>query len=347
MSAILRKIYYDPRHPAGYGSVKDLHQAVQGRGIRKFQIVRWLKKQKAYTLHKPMRKRFPRRHTEVIQIDQQFQADLADMSNVSKYNSGVRCLLVVIDSFSCYCWALPLVNKKPSTVIAAFKKVFKERTPYSLYTDNGVEFKSKLTKAFLKKEGIHFYTAHNSETKASIAERVIRTLKTKIYKHFSAKNTRSYLDTLPSILRGYNRRKHRSIEMAPADVTFDNAEKVRNIRNVKRHKINYKFDVGDTVRASKYKHHFEKGYFTDEIFTIKRRYKRNGLPLYILKDYSGDVIQGRFYQEELQSVSNPDKWEVEKVIKTRGRGKRKQYFVKWLNYSDRFNSWVRNLYKND
>jgi transposase InsO family protein len=350
MATILKRVFYDPQHPAGYGSVKDLHNAVKAKGITKAQVEKWLKKQKTYTLHRPMIKKFPRRHVEVIQIDQQFQADLADMSNVSEYNRGMRYLLVVIDSFSRYCWAHPIENKRPHTVLAAFKKIFKERRPYSLYSDNGTEFKNSVLKTYLKKEGIHFFTTHNSETKASIAERMIRTLKTKIYKHFTSKNTRRYLDILPKILKGYNQRKHRSIDMAPANVTFDNAEKLRQARKVKKDKnIKYKFNIGDTVRASKAKHYFEKGYYpnyTTEIFTVKRRYKRQGLPLYTLKDYSGEVLEGAFYQEELQPVTRPNKWEVEKVIKTRGRGKQKEYFVKWSGYGSKFNQWVRNLYKN-
>jgi transposase InsO family protein len=350
MASILKKIFYDPLHPAGYGTVKNLHNAVKDQGISKRQIVKWLQKQKTYTLHKPVRKKFPRRQVEVRQIDQQFQADLADMSNISEYNRGIRYLLVVIDSFSRYCWVVPINNKRPKTIIAAFKKILKERQPDCIYTDNGTEFKNKDFKAFLKKEGIQFFTAHNSETKASIAERMIRTLKTRLYKYFTAKNTWRYLDILPRIVKGYNHRIHRSIQMAPVNVSYDNANKIRNLLTAKKYQIKFKFNMGDTVRASKTKHYFDKGYYpnyTEEIFTVHRRYKRNGIPLYILKDHGDEILKGAFYQEELQTVISPEIWEVEKVIKTRGRGKGKDFFVKWKGYPAKFNQWVHNLYKNE
>jgi hypothetical protein len=137
--------------------------------------------------------------------------------------------------------------------------------------------------------------------------------------------------------------------MSPASVTFDNAEKIRKLKRIKNNQVKLKFDIGETVRISKAKHYFEKGYYpnyTDEIFTVHRRYKRSGFPLYTLKDYGSEVLEGAFYQQELQSVTRPEIWEVEKVIKTKGRGKQKEYYVKWHGYSSKFNSWVQNVYKN-
>lgn len=349
METILKDIYYDPSHKAGLASAQKLFRAVKHLGVSFNQVKHWLKKQKAYTLHRPVRKKFPRRQVDVQQIDEQYQIDLADMSNVSKHNKGFRYLLIVIDSFSRYCWAFPIKNKKPESIIDAFKKVLKERRPDSIFSDNGGEFVNNKFRTFLQKEGILFYTAHNQETKASIAERVIRTIKSKLYRYFSARKTFQYLNVLKKIIQSYNNSKHRSIQMAPADVTFENAHIVRERKKTKVYNVSFKYMIGESVRVSKVKHVFDKGYYpnySDEIFTIHRRQKRQGLPLYKLKDYNGEVLEGFFYQDEIQPVEISDLWEIEKVIKTKGKGLNKQYLVKWAGYGSKFNSWVTNIYKN-
>ena len=90
---------------------------------------------------------------------------------------------------------------------------------------------------------------------------------------------------------------------------------------------------------------FKKGYepsWTEEIFTIALLYPSNP-PTYILKDLTGEVIKGKFYEQEIQPVVQSDIFIVERVLKTRRRGKRTEYFVKWKNYPDKFNSWVDSI----
>ena len=102
--------------------------------------------------------------------------------------------------------------------------------------------------------------------------------------------------------------------------------------------------MGDQVRISKIKRTFEKGYlpnFSKEIFTISRQIPRDP-PVYKLKDYDGEELKGTFYEKELQKVIKPnDVYEVEKILKKRGKGNNVQYFVKWLGYPNKFNSWIR------
>ena len=56
---------------------------------------------------------------------------------------------------------------------------------------------------------------------------------------------------------------------------------------------------------------------------------------YIITDYNGEVIQGSFYEEELQKTSQ-DVFRIEKILNRRGDNS----LVKWMGYSDAFNSWV-------
>ena len=104
----------------------------------------------------------------------------------------------------------------------------------------------------------------------------------------------------------------------------------------------YKFDIGDTVRISKLKRTFEKGYlpnWTTELFRIDKRIRG---PRYKIVDLQGEEIEGTFLEPELQkvSVSEDTVYKIEKVIKRRGKGKRAEAFVKWEGYSDKFNSWI-------
>lgn len=75
---------------------------------------------------------------------------------------------------------------------------------------------------------------------------------------------------------------------------------------------------------------------------ISQRILRDGLPIYRVQDFDKDEIKGTFYQSELQKVDvkGDDLWKVEKVLKTRGKGRNKQFFVKWYHYPKKFHSWI-------
>ena len=132
----------------------------------------------------------------------------------------------------------------------------------------------------------------------------------------------------------------------PINVTQNNEQEVWHTLYGKRENkgnIKYKFEVGDQVRISKMKRTFEKGYlpnFSKEIFTISQQIPRQP-PMYKLKDYDQEELDGTFYNEELQKViKEDDVYEIEKVLKRRGKGKNKEVFVKWLGYPAKFNSWI-------
>jgi transposase InsO family protein len=136
-------------------------------------------KQDTYTLHKPMRRHFKQNRVIVGGIDQQWQIDLADMPSMQKFNDGYRYLLVCIDVFSKYAWVIPLKDKMGPTLVKAFKVILTSgRKPEKIMTDQGTEFLNKHFRALMKEEDIELYNTYN-ETKASIVERLIRTLKRK------------------------------------------------------------------------------------------------------------------------------------------------------------------------
>ena len=242
---------------------------------------------------------------------------------------------------------VPIKSKTGPVLVEAFKVILSSgRKPHKIMTDQGTEFFNKSFQTLLKNEDIHLFNTFN-ETKASIVERVIRTFKTKMWRYFTAKKTMRYLDMLPDLAYSYNHNKHRSIERPPALVNSENEDEVfctlyRNVSdNVQP--VKCKFKTSDQVRMSKIKRKFEKGYlpnYSKEIFTVSKKVPRNP-PVYKLKDYDGEELKGTFYDKELQKViKHDDMYEVEKILKKRGKGKNVKYLVKWSGYSDKFNSWV-------
>ncbi|CAL1264761.1 unnamed protein product [Larinioides sclopetarius] len=233
----MNRAYEDPSHVASFGGVESLYRAAQGQ-ISKKEIQKWLQGVNSYTLHKGIRKKFPTNRVIVYAIDQQWQADLVDLVSLLKFNKGYRYILKCIDILSKYAWVVPLKRKRGEDITNAFKVIFKDRRPRYLQTDQGTEFKNEKFQHFLKENKIKFFTTFNA-TKASVVERFNRTLKTKMYKYFTFKNTHNYIDVLDQLVHSYNHTYHSSIKRAPVEVNSENEQDVcstlyGNMENSKR-----------------------------------------------------------------------------------------------------------------
>ena len=332
--------YLVPKEPGSFGGADKLHR-YSNRPSK--EVARWLMGQDAYTLHKPIRNRFRRRRTYSKGIGDLFQADLVDMSAMARQNDGNRYLLTCIDVFSKRAWAMPLKTKSGENVKAAFEFIFKDAIPNMLQTDKGTEFLNSTVQALFAQHDIKHYTSENEDIKAAVVERFNRTLKNKMWRYFTHAKTQKYIDVLDEMIDSYNNTYHRSIGMAPNQVTPDNMQTVMDRLYPVKSKPIYKFDIGDKVRMSKGKHVFKRGYmqgWTDEIFTVSERYPTDPAT-YGVRDYGGEDIKGKFYEQELQKVIKDDEvYDVEEVIKTRRRGGKVEYLVKWKGYPSKFNSWV-------
>jgi len=240
-----------------------------------------------------------------------------------------------------------LKNKQGNTVLDALKSILKITQPKRIHADKGSEFFNNDCKSFLKKNNIHLYYT-NSEMKASIVERFNRTIKEKMWRYFTFSDSVKYIDILDDLIDSYNNTYHRSIKMTPNSVNETNESQVYiNLYGLKTSKkpVKYRFKVDDYVRLSKVKKTFEKGYtnnWTKEIFVINKIIT-NTQPTYEVKDLNDEILIGKFYENELQQVYiNDDKtWEIDEILKTRTKLKKKEYFVSWKNYPSSFNSWVK------
>jgi len=351
----LKDIYYNPANPASFSGPDKLFHFVQKNGrynLSKYKLRKWLSSQEPYSLQRPYRRPQNRTSIVVAGIDDQWSADLMDVDKFAKYNDGYRYILVVIDVFSKYLWLRKLKDKKGEYVAKAYESIFNEgRKPNKIRTDKGQEFCARAVQSVFQKEGIRHLYAQN-EVKASISERVIKTIKTKIYRYFTYKQSSRYIDKLQSFADGYNHTIHSTIDIEPAKVRKRNEETVRlstylarpNDRKPVKQLI-FKFKVGDKVRITQLRNIFSREYdekWTGEVFNISSRFWRNNTPIYRIKDYNGEEITGTFYQSELQKIDIKDDelWKIEKILKTKGKGHNTQLYVKWLNWPYKFDSWI-------
>ena len=173
----------------------------------------------AEELHKPIIKTFLKSTVYSGFKENIWDVDLADMQLISKFNKRFRLLLCVIGIFSKYAWVVPLKDKKGASIVNAFQKILKEsdRKPNKIWVDKGSEFYNNSFKKWLKDNDIEMYSIHN-EGKSVVAERFIRTLKTKIYKYMTSISKNAYINKLDDIVNEYNNAYHRIIKMKPIDV---------------------------------------------------------------------------------------------------------------------------------
>lgn len=292
-------------------------------------------------IYKQARINFKRRRTIIKGIDDLWQIDLAEFCSFSKENNGFKYILIVIDCFSKFVWTKPLKTKTGKEVTNAMEAILQNnvRSPKNLQSDQGTEFFNQHFKRLMMDYNINHYHTYSSK-KAAIVERVIRTLKSNLYKLFALNGSHKWIDKLGDVINRYNNTVHRTIGITPTNVTWKNEKRILNsaYSNIKIFNKKHKFKVGDIVRLSKTKHLFEKGYtasWTTELFKIVKVNLTNPVT-YMLEDLDGRPIKGCVYEEELQKTCSPNIYLVEKILKRNGD----RLLIKWLGFKDTNNSWI-------
>lgn len=346
MKRVLNNLYYNPSHPVGYAGARGIIKHLKGRYSTK-DIMTWLESQDTYTLHKPARVNFKRNRYITNNIDQLWQADLNDMRGLAKYNDGINYLMSVVDVFSKFGFIVPLKNKSNQSVQKAFEIIFERsgRKPQNLQTDKGSEFTGKPIVKFFNDNKINYFTTKNPDVKASNVERWNKTIKTRMWRYLTHHNTYRYIDVVDDLVDSYNHSVHSTIKMRPVDVTDENILQVwKNTYNKEPRYVKPKYEVGDLVRITKERKHFQKGYeskWSEEIFQIHRVIK-HPYPVYELKDFNNKIVDGYFYQEEVQRVfvGKDTEFKIDKILESKGTGNSKKVLVKWKGYPSEFNSWI-------
>ena len=182
-----------------------------------------------------------------------------------------------------------------------------------IWVDKGSEFQNISFKKWFKDNDTEMYSIHNEGK--SVAERFIRTLRTKIYKYMTSISRNVYIDKLDDIVNKCNNTYHRKNKIETVDVTHNAyIDSNKEVNDKDR-----KFKVVDHVRISKYKSTFSKGYtanWSQKVFVIKE--VKNTFPwTYVINYLKDEEIIGTFYEKELQKT-NQKEFRIEKVIKKKG-----------------------------
>ena len=177
------------------------------------------------------------------------------MQSLSRKNKGIKYLLCAIDLYRKYAFVISLKDKKGISIVNAFHKIIKqsERKPNKIWVDQGGEFYNNVFKKWLSDNDIIMYSTYN-EDKSVVAERFIRTLKNKLYKHMTATGKNVYYDVLDDVVNKYNNTEYSTIKMKPINVknNFINSFKKRAYID-EHNEEDGRFKVGDRVRISKFK----------------------------------------------------------------------------------------------
>ena len=295
--------------------------------VTRKEIKKWLSKQDTHTLFRPVRRKFKRREMITSGVDSQWALDVAYVDNISENNQNVKYLLFCIDIYSKYLFVEPLHGKTGTDITNALQRIFKKgRQPFSIHVDKGKEFYNKTVSRLMKKEGNKLFSMENDDIKSSVCERVIRTIKNKLYKLFQKRQSYEYIDLLQDIVQSYNNTPHRSLGYKlPSEITKENEELVwlNKLRSTKR--MNYppsgfKYTLGQLVRLVYKRYKFNLDYnekWTSELFKITDRLFKQNIPVYKVVDLMDDPVIGWFQEEEITGVQSQDKiyWNISKILK--------------------------------
>jgi hypothetical protein len=356
--AFLRRLYLNPASPSSYQGPQQLFAAVRSDGRYRLtyaQIKDWLKTFESYSLNKRIKKNFQRNRVTVCKIDSQWDVDLASLIPYAADNDGYKYLFCAIDIFSRYGWVELMKDKSATQNIAAFRKILDDgRKPRTVRSDAAKDFTSTAFKDFMRANKINFFNTHN-DVQANFVERFIKTIKNKIFRYMTDQNTTRYIDVLPDFVKSYNNSYHAGVQTEPVNVSKEDEKKLywemywpkTNYNDaLKKHKNRrFAFDIGDKVRIAFTKKAFDREYgerWSREIFQVKYRTFREDIPVYKIEDWFNDTVAGTFYQSELQKVEGDvdELFDIEEIVKERGRGRRKEGLVKWRGWPKKFNSWL-------
>ena len=319
LSNRLLAIYTDPRSPGGFRGPEALWQEAKLHLplLKRKQVYEFLQAQKPYTKHqqyrgvKKYRKVYAKRARYLIQMD------LLEFRKYSTENRGYNYILCAIDAFTKKLWTFPLKRKSAEEVhTAVFYFLMRER-PDKIQTDQGTEFINatlQATEDRMDPPIQHYHTW--SIKKASIVERVQRTLRNRLGKIWEQRGDHQWINVLPAITESYNNSVHRSIGMKPNDVgpehhrfiynrLYPEPTPVQALKDAKEAlRITKHLQVGDYVRMLEYRKKFRKESdqaWSSQVYRIRRVIQSNPITFQI-EDLDGEPIKGGLYFRQLIKI---------------------------------------------
>lgn len=318
---ILDSIFLNREHPAYLGGISELFLIGKriDKTLTKKEVVEYLSYQPAHQFHARVVHKFPREKIVSHGFNDMLQIDLADMKKLADYQGKrITFLLVCVDALSKMWYVRPLKNKTGIAVTEAMRDIIETELPYPpvrIVSDFGKEFIAGSFQDLCKTHDILWYGSV-SPFKAAIAEAAIKELKNKLYRYMTQFKTRRYLNILPHIVNGHNRKFNRRLGFSPASINAVNAHRVfkRLFPRIAKGSVSpeiekklSKFKVGETVRLSRLADKLRHGFYerwSQQIYEIVEVVRRPLTPIrYKLRVKGSDAtIPGVFSNYEMVRV---------------------------------------------
>jgi hypothetical protein len=262
-------------------------------------------------IFKQANSKYPTRKVIAILPSDTYSIDLVDMGEykINQY----RYILTCIDIFTRYAWAIPLKTKTADKVLEAIKKI----TPFPrmYWADQGKEFINKKFEEFMKENKIGIYHTYGN-SKAVMVERLNRSLRDIMWPLLTQRNSVDWVSILPEVVSIYNNRKHTALKDVKGKLLTP--QQVQNNPKLVKVEIEWnrpksisakpKYKKGDHVRVMIYKNKLnDKGAharWSFEVYEIVKPTWYNPV-MYKLKDVNGEILEGSFYEKELQLTKAP------------------------------------------
>jgi len=312
--ALIKKVYTDVSNPAAFSTPIRTWKRIKrlDPSITLKQVENVLRGVDAYTLHRPVRRVIKSRRYLSSGLNKYFQIDLLVLNPSSARTNRKNYILICVDAFSRKLFAVPLKTKRGVEVKEALESIIRENggiPPAKVVSDKGTEFLNIHVQNFMGKYNIIHFTTQNIQH-AGLAERAIRTLKEKVGRYLTYKQTKLFIPKLKEFVNAYNNRSHSALPngMSPSDVNPSNELKVwkhqfaRYFRRAPGFYGPAKFDVGNIVRLSEFQGKFKKSTdisFTREKFVITHVLETNPRTYKVAALKNGEQILGAFYPREL------------------------------------------------
>ena len=239
---------------------------------------------------------------------------MSDTINYRQYkreNQGYGYIMVLIDVFSKKSYTFPMKKLTEFEAVIALEKMLDRLPdiPQTIITDKGTEYYNSKVQSLFQRMGIRHYSIRTKH-KACVAERFIKTLKSRLEKYFWKSKSHDWFSVLEDFTKNYNETFHRSIKMTPNQVNENNRLQVyKNLYPLSKDQSRPRLQRGDRVRILKEKNIFEKGYsrsWSLDIYKVTKTFSDSGVDYYQISDLFDNKLPKYKYFWELNLVSKND-----------------------------------------
>jgi len=290
-------------------NIEQLYTDVKSVPSYSSKIVQFLRNYEPSSVFRKVRYNFPRRKVKSFYPYEVVMSDTINYVSLARQNKNFKYILVAVDVFSKKAYAYPMKTLKDFESSRVIEQLFKDlkELPRFFVTDRGIEFYNNKVKKVIDSYGVKHYSLTGIH-KACNAERIIKTLKSRIERYFYLNKTNEWLSIIDQLIENYNNTYNRAIKMAPNDVNDDNRHIVFKTLYPKKESLDPpRLNIGDRVRLLQSKNIFPKGYkraWTEELYKITNTFTTEGIDYYQVSDLNDNIIPRKRYFWELNLVTS-------------------------------------------